>query len=124
MELISEPSEPAKYLYAVVSSQKQKDGRVLSVNLTSTPGSFGKFAFQGDSVIWTPPSGGDIKRKNNAAWYVCEKQQLLINLGDYLGSQIAGCSDHTVSRSPHLRFLVMTEGIFLASILYVLLTGK
>jgi hypothetical protein len=97
MELISSPGETPKHLYATVSPKKQKDGRTLSMNFTSSPGTFGKFAFQGDSVTWTPPAG-DIKRKNNAAWYVCEKQQLFLNLMDYMAPPpLPGCSDHTVS---------------------------
>jgi hypothetical protein len=123
MQLISAPGEPAKYLYAVVSPQKQKDGRVLSVNFTSAPVSFGTFAFQGDSVIWTPPGGGEIKRKNNAAWFVCEMQQLFINLGDYLGTQIAGCADHTVSSSPLLCFVIIMIACS-GFVLDIVLTGN
>jgi hypothetical protein len=100
MELISAPGQPPKHLYATVYPKKLKDGRTLSMNFTSSPGNFGKFAFQGDSVTWTPPPG-DIKRKNNAAWYVCEKQQLFLNLMDYLAPPpLPGCSDHTVNHLP------------------------
>lgn len=59
-----------------------------------TPNTFGTFVFQGDAVTWSVAS---IDRPNTAAWYVCENQQLFINLGAYDYLTPAGCSDETVS---------------------------
>jgi hypothetical protein len=108
MQLISSPGEAAKYLYAIVAPQKVKDGKALSVNFATAAGTYGKFAFQGDSVIWTPPAAGDVKRKNNAAWFVCEGGKLLLNLGDYLGAKVEGCADHTVRLSPFLDYFAIS----------------
>jgi hypothetical protein len=38
-----------------------------------------------------------VQRQNVAAWYVCENQNLYINLGAYLYGTPAGCADQTVS---------------------------
>lgn len=81
-------------LYANVGEQPNASATYLPVTFTTTKNTFGKFAFQGDTLTW---SAEGIKRPNVAAWYVCEGKSLWINLGAYLYGTPAGCADQTVS---------------------------
>ena len=81
-------------LYATVAQQSSPSESTLPLAFTTTPNTYGTFAFQGDAVTWTVPS---ITRQNTAAWYVCTGQQLFINLGAYDYGTPANCADETVS---------------------------
>ena len=80
-------------LYANVSPPQSSES-TLPVSFGKTQNTYGTFAFQGDAVTWSVPS---ISRPNTAAWYVCQNQQLFINLGAYDYGTPAGCADETVS---------------------------
>jgi len=80
-------------LYANVGQPANATVSILPVSFTTTPNTFGTFAFQGDAVTWSVPS---ISRPNTAAWYVCGDQQLFINLGNYDYLTPAGCADETI----------------------------
>jgi hypothetical protein len=81
-------------LYASVGQAASAAATILPVSFTSAKNSFGTFAFQGDTLTW---SAAGVQRQNVAAWYVCENQNLYINLGAYLYGTPAGCADQTVS---------------------------
>ncbi|KAL1582319.1 hypothetical protein WHR41_09005 [Cladosporium halotolerans] len=80
-------------LYANVGEQPNASATYLPVTFTTTKNTFGKFAFQGDTLTW---SAEGTKRPNVAAWYVCEGKSLWINLGAYLYGMPAGCADQTI----------------------------
>ena len=80
-------------MYMHVENPSDKTQRVLETWFDATPNSYGKFAFQGDTLTW---HADDISRQNEAAWYVCEGQQLFINTGAYLYQTPAGCADQTI----------------------------
>lgn len=84
-------------LYANVEVQPNSTVMQLAVTFETTQNTYGTFAWQGDAVTWSVP---DITRPNTAAWYVCQGQQLFINLGNYDYMTPSGCADETVS-SPH-----------------------
>jgi len=86
-------SAGTELLYANVAEPANATTSVLPVTFETTPNTFGTFAFQGDAVTWSVAS---IDRPNTAAWYVCENQQLFINLGAYDYLTPAGCSDETI----------------------------
>jgi hypothetical protein len=68
--------------------------RKLATSFKTTKNTFGTFKYQGDTLTWSTP---EISRPNEAAWYVCEDQELFINTGPYLYQTPAGCFDQTVS---------------------------
>ncbi|CAI4213571.1 unnamed protein product [Parascedosporium putredinis] len=80
-------------LYMHVENPTDKTQRALETWFEATPGTYGKFAFQGDTLTW---SVSDIKRQNEAAWYVCGEQKVYINTGAYLYQTPAGCADQTI----------------------------
>ncbi|KAF2749057.1 hypothetical protein M011DRAFT_518195 [Sporormia fimetaria CBS 119925] len=93
VQLISSPSEPVKYLYAQVSSERSLNDLSLLVSWSETPNTYGAFAWNGDGLVWNHP---DIKRPNAAAWYVCQGQKMYVNLGNYLYGTPSGCADQTI----------------------------
>jgi len=66
----------------------------LAVTFSPTKNTYGTFAWQGDALTWSAP---DLTRPQASAWYVCEGQQLFVNLGAYLSGTPARCADQTVS---------------------------
>lgn len=84
-------------LYMNVENPADKTQRKLRTTFSTTQNTYGAFAFQGDTLTW---SVADIKRPNEAAWLVCDKQELFINTGAYLYQTPAGCFDQTVSLPP------------------------
>ncbi|KAH8804691.1 hypothetical protein F5884DRAFT_680397 [Xylogone sp. PMI_703] len=80
-------------LYANVEVRPDDQTMQLAVTFETTPNTYGTFAFQGDAVTW---SVAGIQRPNTAAWYVCQNQQLFINLGAYDYGTPAGCADETI----------------------------
>jgi hypothetical protein len=87
--------DPSKgtLLYANVQQPADSSVNKLAVTFTTTPNTFGTFAFSGDAVQWSTPS---INRPNLSAWLVCANQQLFINLGPYDYDTPAGCADETI----------------------------
>lgn len=81
----------------------------LAVSWSETKNDYGTFAWQGDGLTWTHP---DINRPNTMAWYVCEEQNMFINLGPYLYDTPAGCADQTVSCS------ILAFNLFQISLLF------
>ncbi|MCJ1308222.1 hypothetical protein MMC25_001875 [Agyrium rufum] len=80
-------------LYANVAQQSSPSETTLPVAFSTTPNTYGTFAFQGDAVTW---SVAGISRPNTAAWYVCTGEQLFINLGNYDYGTPATCADETI----------------------------
>ncbi|RFU30568.1 Acting on ester bonds protein, partial [Scytalidium lignicola] len=80
-------------LYANVEVRPDSTTMQLAVTFETTPNTYGTFAFQGDAVTW---SVAGIDRPNTAAWYVCQEQQLFINLGAYDYGTPTGCADETI----------------------------
>ncbi|KAM7194440.1 hypothetical protein V8F20_007966 [Naviculisporaceae sp. PSN 640] len=80
-------------LYLNVENPADKTQRKLATEFKETKNSYGKFGFQGDTLIW---STSDIKRPNEAAWLVCTGQELFVNTGAYGWDTPAGCSDQTI----------------------------
>ena len=92
VQLISAPGSPEQYLYGAVT---QRAGTEMTLLLTwqSTPSTYGTFSFSGDTLQW---SVSGISRPNNAAWLVCENQNVYANLGPYAYQTPAGCADQTI----------------------------
>jgi hypothetical protein len=82
-------------LYMHVENPADKTQRKLETWFSKEKNDYGTFGFQGDTLTWHT---SDIARPNEAAWLVCEGQQLFINTGAYLYNTPAGCADQTVSR--------------------------
>lgn len=80
-------------LYLWVEQPEDVTQRALEVWFEDTPNTYGKFAFQGDTVTW---SVAEIQRPNTAAWFVCGDHQLYINTGPYGYQTPAGCADQTI----------------------------
>ncbi|TDZ36144.1 hypothetical protein C8035_v007964 [Colletotrichum spinosum] len=80
-------------LYLNVENPTDKTQRKLETWFSTTKNTYGTFAFQGDTLIWSTP---DINRPNLAAWLVCENQEVFINTGAYLYQTPAGCFDQTI----------------------------
>ncbi|PKS05408.1 hypothetical protein jhhlp_008784 [Lomentospora prolificans] len=80
-------------LYMHVENPTDKTQRVLETWFDEAPNDYGTFAFQGDTLTWHV---SDIKRQNEAAWYVCENQKVFINTGAYLYQTPEGCADQTI----------------------------
>ncbi|KAK4461351.1 hypothetical protein QBC42DRAFT_330229 [Cladorrhinum samala] len=81
-------------LYLHVENPTDKTQRTLKTWFETTPNTYGAFAFQGDTLVW---SVADINRPNTAAWLVCGTgKELFVNTGAYLYNTPAGCSDHTI----------------------------
>lgn len=78
-----------------VENPADKTQRKLETWFSTEKNDYGTFGFQGDTLTWHTD---DIARPNEAAWLVCEGQQLFINTGAYLYNTPAGCADQTVSR--------------------------
>jgi len=74
----------------------------LAVTFSPTENTHGTFAWQGDALTWSAPG---LTRPQASAWYVCEGQQLFVNLGAYLSGTPAGCADQTVSGDLLLLFM-------------------
>lgn len=81
-------------LYMHVENPEDKTQRKLETWFSEEENDYGEFGFQGDTLTWHTD---DIARPNEAAWLVCEDQQLFINTGAYLYETPAGCADQTVS---------------------------
>lgn len=77
-----------------VENPADKTQRKLETWFSTEQNNYGTFGFQGDTLTWRT---SDIARPNEAAWLVCEGQQLFINTGAYLYNTPAGCADQTVS---------------------------
>ncbi|KAK5655799.1 hypothetical protein OQA88_5337 [Cercophora sp. LCS_1] len=81
-------------LYMHVENPAVKTQRRLKTWFESTPNTYGTFAFQGDTLIW---SVAEISRPNAAAWLVCgDGKELFVNTGAFLYDTPAGCFDHTI----------------------------
>lgn len=80
-------------LYMHVENPEDKTQRKLRTWFDNTEANYGTFAFQGDTLVW---SVGDIDRQNEAAWLVCDDQELFINTGAYLYQTPQGCADQTI----------------------------
>ncbi|KAK1705198.1 hypothetical protein BDP67DRAFT_416639, partial [Colletotrichum lupini] len=83
-------------LYLNVENPTDKTQRKLETWFSASKGTYGTFAFQGDTLTWSTP---DISRPNVAAWLVCENQEVFINTGAYLYQTPVGCFDQTVSET-------------------------
>ncbi|KAF2839722.1 hypothetical protein M501DRAFT_912971, partial [Patellaria atrata CBS 101060] len=92
-ELVSAPGAAEEFLYANVAQTKTHDGRTLAVSFNTTKNDYGTWAWSGDALTWSAP---DQQRPNAAAHYVCQGQQLFINLGAYLYNWPSGCADQTI----------------------------
>lgn len=88
-------------LYLNIENPTNKTQRKLQTQFQDTKNSYGKFAFQGDTLTW---SVADISRPNTAAWLVCAGQELFVNTGAYGYDTPAGCADQTVSLISFLFF--------------------
>lgn len=86
-------ASPEQFLYANVNSTLVINGKSLAVSFSESKNSYGKFAWNGDGLVW---SAEGVKRPNAAAWYVCQGQRMYINLGDYLYGTPSGCADQTI----------------------------
>lgn len=86
-------------MYLHVENPDDKTQRTLETWFADEVNDYGTFAFQGDTVTWHVD---DIARPNEAAWLVCDAQQLFINTGAYAYDTPEGCADQTVSM-PSLR---------------------
>ncbi|KAF8416823.1 hypothetical protein EV426DRAFT_634917 [Tirmania nivea] len=75
VQLISAPGTPEQYLYGTVTQRTGTEKTLL------------------DTLQW---SVSDISRPNNAAWLVCEDQNLYVNLGPYAYQTPTGCADQTI----------------------------
>lgn len=81
-------------LYMHVEQPADLTQRKLSTWFETVENAYGTFAFQGDTLTWHVD---EIQRPNEAAWLVCEEQELFINTGAYLYETPEGCADQTVS---------------------------
>ncbi|KAJ2895248.1 hypothetical protein MKZ38_006748 [Zalerion maritima] len=80
-------------LYMHVENPDDKTQRKLTTWFAEDPTDYGTFEFQGDTLTW---SVDDIDRQNNAAWLVCEDQELFVNTGAYAYLTPEGCADQTI----------------------------
>ncbi|KAK5635565.1 hypothetical protein RRF57_011277 [Xylaria bambusicola] len=94
-QLVYNPgSSSSETLYMWVEDPANKTQRTLKTWFDAEENSYGKFAFQGDTLTWTVD---DIKRPNAAAWLVCgDAGQLYINTGAYAYDTPEGCADQTI----------------------------
>jgi hypothetical protein len=79
-----------------VENPTDKTQRKLKTWFSAERNTYGTFAFQGDTLVW---SVEEIKRPNTAAWLVCKGDELFVNTGAFLYQTPEGCFDHTVSFS-------------------------
>ncbi|KAG8907087.1 hypothetical protein FRB99_005342 [Tulasnella sp. 403] len=95
---------PSGVLYLQVEPRADSSVMKLKTSFSTSPNTYGTFAFSGDALTWTV-SG--ITRPNNAAWLACndpvEGAVLYINLGEYHRELCpyayqtpAGCADETI----------------------------
>lgn len=92
-QLVHNIGEGLEPLYLNVERPADLTQRKLTTTFKTTKNVFGTFNFQGDTLTW---STSEIKRPNEAAWLVCENQELFINTGAFLYQTPAGCFDHTI----------------------------
>ncbi|KAK0624005.1 hypothetical protein B0T14DRAFT_411570, partial [Immersiella caudata] len=81
-------------LYLHVENPTDKTQRKLRTWFTPEENKYGKFDFQGDTLVWGVE---DIQRPNKAAWLVCVGGEVFVNTGAFLYQTPEGCWDHTVS---------------------------
>lgn len=80
-------------LYMHVENPSDKTQRKLETWFAREKNDYGTFGFQGDTLTWRT---SDISRPNEAAWLVCENQELFVNTGAYAYNTPAGCADQTI----------------------------
>jgi len=91
VQLISAPGDTPEILYAAVATNKTHNGRTRAVSFTSKMSRYEAFDLEGSAVVWTDIS--DERNSNASAWWICEGNQLFINLGDYKSGTAKGCFD-------------------------------
>jgi hypothetical protein len=96
-------------LYMHVENPEDKTQRTLKTWFSEEENDYGEFGFQGDTLTWHT---SDIARPNEAAWLVCEDQQLFVNTGAYAYDTPAGCADQTVSNGSALIMTSLTVDRF------------
>ncbi|RPA83465.1 hypothetical protein BJ508DRAFT_66261 [Ascobolus immersus RN42] len=82
----------SKVLYAHVTPKAGSETK-LQVTWSTEKDTYGTFSWSGDTLTWSTPG---IQRQNNAAFLVCENQNLYVNLGAYAYLTPAGCVDQTI----------------------------
>jgi hypothetical protein len=82
------------YLHVAPPTNPASPERTLRTFFSVDEGTYGTFGLQGDTLTWHVD---EINRPNEAAWLVCDDQQLFVNTGPYGYQTPAGCADQTVS---------------------------
>jgi hypothetical protein len=95
VQLISALGDEPELLYATVANKTTHNGRTRAVTFSSKMGGYEAFDLEGTAVVWTDVS--DERSSNASAWWICEGNQLFINLGDYMSGTDKGCVDQKVS---------------------------
>ncbi|KAK4444199.1 hypothetical protein QBC34DRAFT_309402 [Podospora aff. communis PSN243] len=80
-------------LYLHVENPTDKTQRKLRTWFSTEENKYGKFAFQGDTLVWGVE---EIARPNKAAFLVCERGGVFVNTGAFLYETPEGCWDHTI----------------------------
>jgi hypothetical protein len=106
IQLISAPGDAPELLYATVATNTTHNGRTRAVSFSSKMGRYEAFDLENNAVVWTDMS--DERSANASSWWICEGNQLFINLGDFESGTDEGCLDQKVSSRSNMWHTILT----------------